>query len=330
VACQWLGNGNNLGVTATNLGVATTNHYFCDEGSFMANILVVEDSAVDRVLLESILAKNSQWQIEFACDGVEAMEWLQDRSNALPDVIITDMQMPRMDGLSLVRKVRQQMSQIPVIVITSKGSEEYAMKALRLGATSYSPKRMLRSDLRRTVEQIIHMARYMRYTHDTEKLPAPKSVAFVLENESSLIGPAIEHMQGNLPDWSDRDRWQFAIAIDEALVNAMHHGNLEVDSELRDSENEQGYYDTIRDRKQLPPFCHRRVRVEAEFSDQHICVQITDEGKGFDVSSIADPCSGANLHCVSGRGLFLIRSFMDQVSHNQTGNQITMTKIRKI
>ena len=296
----------------------------------MARILVVEDSAVDRVLLESILAKNPQWQAEFACDGVEAMEWLQDRPNALPDVIITDMQMPRMDGLSLVRQVRQQTSQIPVIVITSKGSEEHAMEALRVGATSYSPKRMLHSDLRRTVEQIIHMARYMRYTHDTEKLPAPKSVAFVLENESSLIGPAIEHMQGNLPDWSDRDRWQVAMAIDEALVNAMHHGNLEVDSELRDSKNEQDYYDAIRDRKQAAPFCHRRVRVEAEFSDKHICVQITDEGKGFDVSSIADPCSGASLHCVSGRGLFLIRSFMDQVSHNQMGNQITMTKIRKI
>ena len=131
----------------------------------MARILVVEDSAVDRVLLESILAKNPQWQAEFACDGVEAMEWLQDRPNALPDVIITDMQMPRMDGLSLVRQVRQQTSQIPVIVITSKGSEQHAMEALRVGATSYSPKRMLHSDLRRTVEQIIHMARYMRYTH---------------------------------------------------------------------------------------------------------------------------------------------------------------------
>ncbi len=296
----------------------------------MAKILVVEDSAIDRALVGSILAEDPQWQIEFACDGVEAVEWLQDHPGALPDVIITDMQMPRMDGLSLVRKVRQQMSQVPVVVITSEGSEECAMEALRMGATSYSPKRMLHSDLRRTVGQIIHMASYMRYTHDTKKLPAPKSVAFVLENEPSMIGPAIEHMQGNLPDWSDRDRWQFAMAIDEALVNAMHHGNLEVDSELRESENEQNYYDAIRDRKQTSPFCHRRVRVEAEFSDRHICVQITDEGKGFDVNRVSDPTSETNLHCVSGRGLFLIRSFMDQVSHNQVGNQITMTKIRKI
>ncbi len=296
----------------------------------MAKILVVEDSAVDRALLGSVLAKDPQWQVEFVCDGVEALEWLAERTDALPDVIITDMQLPRMDGLALVREVRQQMLQIPVVVITSEGSEQHAMEALRIGATSYSPKSMLRSDLHRTVAQIIHMATYMRYTHDIKKNPAPKSVAFVLENEPSLIGPAIEHMQSNLPDWSERDRWQFGMAIDEALVNAMHHGNLEVDSELRDSENEQDYYDTIRDRKQMSPFCHRRVRVEAEFSDQHICVQISDEGKGFDATGVVDPTSEANLHRVSGRGLFLIRSFMDQVCHNQAGNQITMTKIRKV
>ena len=87
----------------------------------MAKILVVEDSAIDRALVGSILAEDPQWQIEFACDGVEAVEWLQDHPGALPDVIITDMQMPRMDGLSLVRKVRQQMSQVPVVVITSEG-----------------------------------------------------------------------------------------------------------------------------------------------------------------------------------------------------------------
>ena len=118
------------------------------------------------------------------------------------------------------------------------------------------------------------------------------------------------------------------MALDEALINAMHHGNLEVDSVLRKTENEEGYYNLIKARKKESPFCHRRVRVEAEFSDDHICVQITDDGLGFDPASIPDPTAKENLHSVSGRGLFLIRSFMDQVAHNLTGNQITMTKLR--
>lgn len=300
----------------------------------MATILIVEDSSVDRMLIGGLLAKETkaaqnEWVVEFSVDGIEALERINDLAKPPIDIIVTDLQMPRLDGLGLVKEVRQLKPQLPVILITSHGSEEIAVQALRAGATNYSPKSMLRIDLVRTIRQVLEMASFMRYEHDTTQLPAPKQIAFVLENDSSLIGPTIEHMQENLPGWTDRDRWQFAMAMDEALVNAMHHGNLEVDSKLRDSDNDSEYYDEIQSRKARPPFCHRRVRVEAEFSEQHVCVQISDDGDGFDPSSIGDPTAEENLHKTSGRGLFLIRSFMDQVAHNRTGNQITMTKIRK-
>ncbi len=300
----------------------------------MTTILVVEDSSVDRMLIGGLLAKQgvvhgTDWEIEFACDGQEALDRINHSDLAKIDVVVTDLQMPNIDGLELVRRLRQTHPELPVILITSQGSEEIAIEALRAGATSYSPKSMLRNDLARTIGQVMEMSAYMKYTHDTKVIPAPKQVAFVLENDASLIGPAIEHLQDNLPSWSDRDRWQFAMAMDEALVNAMHHGNLEVDSKLRESENESRYYELIRDRKNKSPFCHRRVRVEAEFSEDHICVQISDDGKGFDPEQVNDPTDESNLHKISGRGLFLIRAFMDQVAHNLTGNQITMTKIRK-
>lgn len=305
-------------------------------GMPVVTILVVEDSSVDRMLIGGILAKEcgprtgtEPWEIEFACDGIEALNRLNASERPTVDIVVTDLQMPNLDGLGLVKEIRQTRPDLPVVLITSQGSEEIAIQALRAGATSYSPKSMLRTDLGRTVRQILTMSAYMRYEHDTQTHPAPRQMAFVLENDSTLIGPTIEHMQENLPHWSDAHRWQFMMAMDEALNNAMHHGNLEVDSKLRESENEAAYYNEIRARKNKPPFCHRRVRVEAEFSDQHICVQISDDGAGFDPDSIPDPTTDENLHNISGRGLFLIRSFMDQVAHNLTGNQITMTKLRK-
>jgi anti-sigma regulatory factor (Ser/Thr protein kinase) len=118
------------------------------------------------------------------------------------------------------------------------------------------------------------------------------------------------------------------MAIDEALVNAMHHGNLEVDSNLRDSD-EQQYYDQIRDRRCQEPFCNRKVSVQAQFSEQHVCIQISDDGPGFDPSQVEDPTTDDNVQRIGGRGLFLIRAFMSQVAHNICGNQITMTKIRE-
>lgn len=295
----------------------------------MAKILVVEDSSVDRLLVGSLLSRQQDWHVEYAHNGREAIDLLESAGQVLPDVIVTDLRMPEMDGLELVRAIRESYPQIPVVLITSYGSEQIAFDALRSGATNFSPKSSLQSDLVRTVGQVLELARHMKFTRNPDLHPASKQIAFVLENELSLIGPTIEHLQENLPSWSDRDRLQIGMALDEAIVNAMHHGNLEVESSLREGDNENKYYETIRHRKNNPPYCHRRVRIEAEFSDQHVCVQISDDGQGFNPQLVPDPTAEENLHRASGRGLFLIRSFMDQVAYNQAGNQITMTKLRE-
>ena len=297
----------------------------------MAKILVVEDSPVDRQLMGGLLACRKDWQIEFAHDGQQALDRLSSESSDffLPDVIVTDLRMPNVDGLELVRQVRISHPQIPVVLVTSFGSEQIAIDALRAGATNYTPKSALHTNLVSTVDQVLDLAKHMKFTPDPAIHPLSKQIAFVLENELQLIGPTIEHLQENLPSWSDRDRLQIGMALDEALVNAMQHGNLQVDSSLREEDDGDQFYELIRQRKQEAPYCDRRVRVQAEFSDQHICVQISDDGPGFDPSQIADPTDEENLHRASGRGLFLIRSFMDQVAYNQAGNQITMTKLRQ-
>ena len=55
---------------------------------------------------------------------------------------------------------------------------------------------------------------------------------------------------------------------------------------------------------------------------------IRDEGPGFDLNRVLDPTDMTNLERVSGRGLLLINTFMDEVKHNKTGNEITMVKRR--
>lgn len=290
----------------------------------MARILVVEDSPVDQMLVTRLLER-PEWTTQIASDGLEALGLVETFE---PNLIVTDLQMPNMGGLELVQQLRLRNASIPIVLITGKGSEESAVEALRSGATSYSPKSLLSRDLQHTVKHCLEIAQRMQYTHDTRLFPKPKTQTFVLENELTLIGPTIENLQNSLPSWSDRDRLQIGMAMDEAIVNAMHHGNLEVQSKLREVD-EENYYSTIRDRKSKPPFCTRRVRIEAEFSDKHICVQISDEGPGFNPNAIVDPREPENLEKVSGRGLFLIKNFMDQVAHNLTGNQITMTKLRR-
>ena len=118
-------------------------------------------------------------------------------------------------------------------------------------------------------------------------------------------------------------------ALHESLLNAMEHGNLELSSELRESEDIEAYRGLVETRRHLPPYHARRVLVTARFSRNEAVFVVRDDGGGFNTSKRPDPTDPVNLGKSSGRGLFLIRTFMDEVSFNEAGNEITMTKRRR-
>jgi anti-sigma regulatory factor (Ser/Thr protein kinase) len=65
-------------------------------------------------------------------------------------------------------------------------------------------------------------------------------------------------------------------------------------------------------------------------SREQATITIRDEGPGFDPSSLPDPTDPENIGKISGRGLLLIRTFMDDVRFNETGNEITLVKKKSI
>ena len=111
----------------------------------MPTVLVVDDGKVDQRLAGRLLKDQLQVSVEYADNGREALDLIKRR---LPEVVVTDMKMPFMDGLELVEAIRREHATLPVIVMTAVGSEELAAEALQKGATSYVPKRRLAQDLR--------------------------------------------------------------------------------------------------------------------------------------------------------------------------------------
>jgi two-component system, OmpR family, KDP operon response regulator KdpE len=99
------------------------------------NILVVDDEPqITRVLKTTLSAKG--YGIRTASDGEQA---LHEMKNWTPDLIITDLRMPNMDGLALCRTVRKE-SRVPIIVLSVKGEEAVKVEALDAGADDYVTK----------------------------------------------------------------------------------------------------------------------------------------------------------------------------------------------
>lgn len=291
----------------------------------MTNVLVVDDAVVDQRLVAGLLARQPDLHASFASDGVEALQFMAE---SRPDVVVTDLRMPRMDGLELVRAVRKRYPGLPVVLMTAQGSEQIAVQALRAGAASYVPKARLAEDLISTIAQVVTLAQAAQHQERLWQRVTRLRWELALDNDPSLVAALVTHLRDatTLLGMSDEvNQLRLSVALEEALLNALYHGNLEVSSELRESDV-QSYYRLAEQRRREPPYCERRIYVQAEFTQTEATYVVRDEGPGFDPHSLPDPTDPANLERISGRGLLLIRTFMDEVQHNRTGNEIRMTK----
>ncbi len=100
-------------------------------------ILIVDDAALMRRRFEASL--QTYGFVTHTCnDGLEALNWLQ--TNPHPDLMITDVEMPNMDGFTLIDRARQAEINIPILVVSSRSSEEWSKEARRLGANDYLSK----------------------------------------------------------------------------------------------------------------------------------------------------------------------------------------------
>jgi CheY-like chemotaxis protein len=288
-------------------------------------ILVVDDDAIDREQAGRCLKSIEDLTLVYAQDGREAIRSL---TTQLPDLVITDLRMPRMDGLELVGSLREEHPSLPVILMTSRGSEEIAVRALKAGAASYVPKRDLARDLVDTVHQVLEVVAAGRSRQRVVQYLKRSESHFDLANDPELISPLVGFLQDSLQriDFgSSTTRIQVGMAVAEALSNAMIHGNLEVGSHLRDQSIES-YYRLIEERRGQEPYARRRVRFTASESPDRIDYVVEDEGPGFDRAAAPRAEGDDDRMRVRGRGLVLIRAFMDAVEHNSRGNRITMTR----
>jgi len=104
--------------------------------------------------------------------------------------------------------------------------------------------------------------------------------------------------------FTDRDLFGVKLALEEALVNAIKHGNG-MDPE-------------------------KMVRVHCVLKQEEVTIVIEDEGEGFDPSDVPDPTDDDNLEKPSGRGLMLMRAFMTSIDYNDCGNKVTLVKQRTV
>jgi anti-sigma regulatory factor (Ser/Thr protein kinase)/ActR/RegA family two-component response regulator len=260
-------------------------------------ILIVDDNDELRAALETVLRELGHDVV--ATNDREAALLRADLDGF--DLIISDLTDDAESGVEILSELQRQRLAIPVVVSSDEAQKPGIVKAFKMGAANFLRLPYNKDELRTIVEKTLSYK--LRFVEDLKMLPyVREKIDFELPSDVSLMNGVLQYLIERVSRLGviRPERSNLYIALDEAFVNAVKHGNKNDPSKM--------------------------VRITAELSANECRFTVEDEGQGFNVQEIPDPCDPENLFKASGRGVLLIYNIMDEVKYNERGNRLTMVK----
>ena len=152
----------------------------------------------------------------------------------------------------------------------------------------------------------------------TRETAADFKAGYRIANQMSSLEPVVEQLTSELEiRWGAECGYVgvMIVALQEAVSNAVCHGNLEL-TRVAGDRNAATYHDLAAERRTNIPWCERQVHIRAEVSARCVVLQVTDEGRGFDESDLEESATG---------GIHLMKALMDKVEFSLNGRRVTMT-----
>lgn len=291
-------------------------------------ILLVDDELLVREELGAIL-EESGYDVITGADGEEGLALFRSER---PDMVITDVRMPRRDGLSVAMTIREEAPSVPVTVITGHGTEAMAIKALRAGVTDFVKKPVRLEDLKAALSRM-RAAHHKPSTEPALIHPAAVEVvellwSYKLQNDLEVVPSFVDMLVSRCAaSLSATGAMELSLALRELIINAVEHGNLGVSFAEKTRALESGSMTQLLQERGADPERHaRRVEVQAHLKEGLLTVQIKDEGEGFDGARLPDPLDLSRQLAPNGRGLLLARMSVDSIEYNDIGNLVIVTK----
>lgn len=262
------------------------------------NVLIVDDDKEVLSTLKEIIDELKLNSVT-AGDGKEAMEKIKTQKI---DLIITDLLMPKMDGLELIQQSRLLNPKIPIAVISGYGEAKNVIVALTRGAYNFISKPFTIKEIESIVKKGLRLREFSLGTH---------KILAGIRNYTEINIPSYTHLLPSVTLYTVREcQWRgiededlltnISICVDEMLNNALIHGNGLDES--------------------------KKISIKLTFDTEKFMICIEDEGNGFNHQEILASLSEDTYNIPTKRGLFIVKYLMDRLSYNEKGNEVTLIK----
>lgn len=288
----------------------------------LCNVLVVDPCAETQAGIVSYVHGRGVSVIAVS-DPVAALAVL-DR--AAPDIVITELFLPDGAGLALTKEIRSRHEPCPVIVMARDAPESVVVQALREGAVDYLHKPIDEEGLAHALYRarnllpgnLADLSGVCRSEHclivDSDPAHVPGVISWLMKTTASML--------------SDIQQLRLRGALQELLINAVEHGNLEIPYQEKEQALAKGEYKALlAQRLSRSRLKNRQVVIHAFYEKEarSLHYHITDEGAGFQWRSILTQSQDVSrTEAMNGRGIYLARSLFPDLSYNDPGNEVTL------
>jgi serine/threonine-protein kinase RsbW len=217
------------------------------------------------------------------------------------DVVLSDLTDDGASGAGDLSKSHRERLLAAEAATESSPSGYHLVKAFRLDAVNYHRPAFEQDELTHLVDRALSVKRAYD-EKEVDGINTREMIDFELPSDISLMNSVLQYLIVRVSTLGviNPERSNLFVALDEAFVNAVKHGNRNDVS--------------------------KHIRITADLSADEARFTVEDEGEGFNVQAIPDPCDPENLFKSSGRGVLLIYNIMDEVKYNARGNRLTMVK----
>ncbi len=271
-------------------------------------LLIVDDDPAIHDLVRAMLAEEP-WEVDGAANGNEALARLGTRSY---DVVLTDILMPGMDGLTLLGRLRDSYPSLPVVMMTVRNTSDHILGSLRQEATAYVAKPFVRDALITTLQTALMSS----VGQDDIRIisDSPNWISLQIRCKLATADRLTQFVRELPADLEADERERIAIAFRELLMNAIEHG---------------GHLDP-----------EKKVDMSYIRTARSIVYYIRDPGEGFSMKNLAHaavantpeaPFRHVELRNEmgirpGGFGLLMTKSFADELIYSAKGNEVIFIK----
>lgn len=286
-------------------------------------ILAVDDDRIMRMALVNMLEELGYETLE-AVNGQAALDIILKQYESL-DAVLLDREMPVMDGMTLVKNMKENrdLRSIPIIMQTGSDKPEQIKQGIDAGVFYYLTKPVDQDILKSVLSAAVRETEQHRLL--STELRKHKTSFTLMENCKFNVRtlPEAEQLASFLVNcFPDPDRTISGLA--ELLINAVEHGNLGITYDEKSKLIDDGTWrDEIIRRGELPENKNKVVEVRFARKLKGCFVSIKDEGKGFDWKNFlqVDPARSNDNH---GRGIAQANMMsFDKLTYNEAGNEVT-------